>query len=331
MPHLDTQDSQTTIVLKAAGFAPGQPTVPPVLLDPAAPAVQSVAAVLRRWMDVIDSTREGVDGDVDSEYLHELRTAVRATRSILGLADDLLPASRIERFADDFAWLGGLTTPLRDIDVYLSELAGRGAIDVTGLDELDPLRRHLVRQRGPALRALRTGLRSPRGARLSADWRHTLDALGGVPASAPSGAVAGAHALKAYRRIVKASANVVAATPAEDLHRLRRRCKRMRYLLDSYESLYDPTEYRAVVAALKKLQDCLGDIQDSAGQRAQLAEIAQVLVARGTPVPTVLAMGALRERNSARDLAARHDLSRRLARFAAPAMRAHVRALAVGR
>lgn len=330
MPQFDSHDPAATIAMTAAGRPPGQPSVPRLSLDPAGPSAASMAAVLGRWMDIIDAVRAGVLDDLDPEYLHDLRTAVRATRSILSLGGDpLLGTSVSERFAAEFAWLGRITTPLRDLDVYLDELAGRGAVQVYDLDDLEPLVRYLTHRRAHAVRAVRAGLRSDRGTRLSAEWHRTLDGLTSVPAPGlTTRELAAQHARAAYRRIVKAAAPVTEQTPADHLHRLRRRCKRMRYLLDSYDSVFVPGPHRTVLSALKRLQDCLGDIQDSDVQRGQLAEIATTLSGRGVPVATVLAMGALRDRNATRDLAAREDLSRRLHTFTAPKMTAQVAALA---
>ena len=102
----------------------------------------------------------------------------------------------------------------------------------------------------------------------------------------------------------------------------------MRYLLDSYDSVYAPAPHRAVLSALKQLQNCLGDIQDSDVQRSQLADTAAILIGRGVPVATVLAMGALRDRNATRDRVARKDLQRRLHVFTDREMTANVAALA---
>jgi CHAD domain-containing protein len=330
LPQFDSHDPVATIAMTAAGRPPGQPSVATLSLDPADPAAASAAAVLRRWMDIIDAVRAGVLDDVDPEYLHDLRTAVRATRSILRLGGEPLSGTaEWERFAAEFAWLGQLTTPLRDIDVYLEELAGRGELNVSGLDDLDPLVTHLTRRRAHAVRAVRAGLRSDRGMRLSADWRCTLDGL--ASARAPgltTRDLAAQHARSAYRRIVRAAAPVTERTPPDHLHRLRRRCKQMRYLLDGYDSVYAPLPHRAVLSALKQLQNCLGDIQDSDVQRSQLADTAAALIVKGVPVATVLAMGALRDRNATREHAAREDLRQRLRVFTGREMTAHVAALA---
>lgn len=325
---IDPVVAPATIAMTAAGHTPGEPGVTVPRLDPDRPALESLAVVLRGWVDVLDAVRAGVLDDVDTEYLHEFRTAVRATRSLLRMSGDRVAGSPAAGFDAEFAWLGRLTTPVRDLDVYLLELAGSGAVDVRGLDGLDALRDHLLARRRQGMRRVRAGLRSDRGERLGGDWRRALDGLTATEAGGPSTREeAGALALSAYRRIRKAAKGIGDDTPADHLHRLRKRCKRMRYVVQSYESVYLPAPYRGVLTRLKKLQDCLGDIQDSDVQRRDLAEIAATLTQRGTPVDTVLAMGALRDRNARRDAAARRDLAKQLGRFCAPATYAQVRAL----
>lgn len=318
-----------TLAMTAAGHVPGQPVVAPLLLDAHAPAAESVAAVLRRWMDVVDAARDGVVHDIDIEFLHDMRTAVRATRSMLKSAREVLPEQTRTRFDADFAWLGELTGPVRDLDVSLLELDGRGATDLTGLDGLEPLRRHLAARRRTALRALKLALESERSRRLSSNWRITLDIAARPGVTGPTTRDLVARQTKlAYDRIVAAAKPVDAATPADELHRLRRRCKRMRYLLDSYSSIYVAGPHKKVLTALKQLQNCLGEIQDVDVQRSQLAESAATLARRGTGTDTVLAMGALRERVLLRDAAAREVLAVRLAEFCSAKTRAKVDALA---
>ena len=328
MTPLPGEATAAAVAMKAAGHVPGQPAVAPLRLDPNGPAVESLAQVLRHWMDVIDTVRPGVLADIDIEYLHELRTSVRATRSMLALAGHLLSEVPAAQYASEFAWLGGLTTPVRDLDVYLLDLEGRGDVDLAGLDDLEPLRQHLARQRQSALRAVRAGLQSPRGTNLSAQWRRVLDTVAALEVPGPSTLeTAAEQARSAYRRIMKAAAPVNAQTPASELHRLRRRCKRMRYLLDGYASVYAPGPHRDLLGSLKKLQDCLGDIQDVDVQRTQLIALADALTRSGASTEAVLAMGALRDRALRRDASARARLGRQLGRFGRPGMRESVQSL----
>ena len=90
-----------------------------VKLRPAMPAREAVALLLLQQLDTLEANVDGVLHDVDTEYLHDLRIAVRRTRSALKLLGDVLPGDLTLRFAAEFRWLGDLTTPLRDLDVQL--------------------------------------------------------------------------------------------------------------------------------------------------------------------------------------------------------------------
>ena len=83
------------------------------------PAAAAVAAVLTALLDTLEANVPGTIRDIDTEFLHDLRVAVRRTRSALKLAGDVLPGGWPRRFRPEFKWLGDLTTPTRDLDVYL--------------------------------------------------------------------------------------------------------------------------------------------------------------------------------------------------------------------
>lgn len=325
---LDAPGAAAEFTFRAAGLAPGQPAVADLHLDADEPAAVSLALALRHFMDVIDSARPGVLADIDVEYLHDMRTAIRATRSLLQLAGDTLPAAQAARFTGEFAWLGRLTTPLRDLDVSLLMLGGA---DTAGLADLEPMRRQLAARRRRALATLRDAAQSRRGSALGAQWRRALDRVGAGAATEPTtGAAAAAHAATAYRRIVAAARNVDHDTAPAELHRLRRRCKRMRYLLDGYASVYAAQPRASVLRSLKDLQDVLGEIQDADVQRRQLRELADSLNRHGSAASTLLAMGSVAERGRQRETAARRKLDRRLDKFCSGRMRKRVRELGTG-
>lgn len=317
LPKLETFEATATIAMMAAGHTPGQSTQPALDLDPDAPAVVSLAAVLTRWFDQIEQTVPGVLADLDTEYLHQLRTSVRATRSMIGQAGHLLPTSQVDAFAAEFGWLGSLTSPVRDLDVLLLLLAGNADIDLAGVVDLEPLVRQLTTKRNRAQRELRAGLDSPRFAELASSWHKTLEqaATPGTATSEPTAACASELAVAAYHRIVADAETVDEATPPNQLHHLRKQCKQMRYLLDGFASAFEPAALSRTLKSLKALQDNLGDIQDAEVQRAVLADSAAVLARLQAPVELLLSIGALRERIAARDAAARVDLADRLEAF----------------
>ena len=130
------------------------------------------------------------------------------------------------------------------------------------------------------------------------------------------------------RRVLKRGSAIDDDTPAAALHRLRIECKKLRYLLSFFASLYDRQEIARLIAALKKLQDNLGDFNDYEVQQAWLTQCARDMSADGTaPVETLLAMGRLEDRLQIRQEEERHRFGQRFALFAAAENRERMRRL----
>src|SRR5207244_2301123 len=83
------------------------------------PASVAVARLLLRLLDTLEQNVDGVLRDIDTEFLHDLRVAVRRTRSAIKLLGEVLPADLARKYGAEFKWLGDLTTPTRDLDVHL--------------------------------------------------------------------------------------------------------------------------------------------------------------------------------------------------------------------
>ncbi|MDQ6698046.1 MAG: CHAD domain-containing protein [Actinomycetota bacterium] len=296
-----------------------------VPLDPSMSAVAAVSTVLRTFCATLEANVSGVIEDIDTEFLHDLRVAVRRTRSVLKLAGDVLPGSMAERFAPEFKRLGDITTPMRDLDVFLLGFDTRaGELLAAEAADLEPFRAHLARRREAERRRLIRRLRSPRFRSLLVDWRAALDAALGSGADA-SGDLSTAKELaeqrvsRAYRRVVKHGAAITPDSPAEQLHTLRKRCKELRYLLEIFSSLQDPAAHRRVVRELKDLQECLGDFQDSQVQREAVSELAAQMTSEGAvPSAAILAMGELASQLEAHQRWARNDYAGRFERFMRP-------------
>jgi CHAD domain-containing protein len=305
------------------------------------PATQAAAAVLLRLLDTIEANVPGVLHDTDTEFLHDLRVAVRRTRSALKLFGDVLTAQiegksrltedEVARFAGEFKWVGDLTTPTRDLDVHLLGFEETAqTLRAAKPDDLEPFRDYLEQRRVRECRALARGLRSPRFTDLMTQWRTALTKLAGGKRNASGRTVAArsgepprAAALatertrRAFAKVAKRGAAITPASPHESLHDLRKRCKELRYVLEFFAPLYDPADYRKVIADLKRLQDCLGEFQDTQVQIEEIQALAAaMLTANEAPVVTLLAMGEVTGGLAARQLAARADFERRFAAFA---------------
>src|SRR5690348_7175719 len=311
------------------------------------PAPVAVARLLLRLPDTLESNVDGVLRDIDTEFLHDLRVAVRRTRSAVKLLGAVLPDELAEHYKAEFKWLGDVTTPVRDLDVHLLGFdAMAGQLEGASPADLEPLRAFLGRRRAREFRRLSAALRGPRTRAIADDWRKALleirdndglrrpQAGGGFPRRhrPTAEALALSTTGRAFRRIVAQGGAVTPQSPPESLHDLRKRAKELRYLLEFFAPLHDPLAYRKVVGDLKQLQDCLGDFQDSEVQRDEIRTLADAMLdERAAPAATLLAMGEIAAKLARGQAEARDEFAARFARFAGPAGRERVRVLLEGR
>ncbi len=326
----DGNQSGLEAALTAVGRRPGDYSSKiDVRLAPRMPASAAMATVLNSLFDTLEANVNGTVRDLDTEFLHDLRIAVRRTRSALKLAGDVLPGGLTARFGEEFKWLGDLTTPTRDLDVYLlgyPDMAAALIAATTG--ELQPFHDHLKRSRAAAQRELAKGLRSARFSRLRREWRQAL-AAATTPRARPSAArLAASRIARAYRRVLRDGNAITPSSPPESLHELRKRCKELRYLLEFFGSLYDPGEHWRAVRELKALQDCLGEFQDTQVQHDEIrAFAAQMMAQRAAPAATLLAMGEIAVGLATRQRQARGEFAGRFRDFASPASQSRIRTL----
>ncbi len=296
------------------------------------PARLALRDVLLGLLDTLEANVPGTIQDIDTEFLHDLRVSVRRTRSALKLAGDVLPAGLADRFRGEFKWLGDLTTPTRDLDVYLLGY-DRMAATLLAADpaELAPFHGYLERQRAVEQRALARGLRSARFTRLAGEWRTALTAVPVPEAGQSAAGLAAARLRRAHRRVIREGQAITPQSPAERLHDLRKRCKELRYLLEFFASVLDPAAYQPAVRDLKGLQDCLGDFQDRQVQEQEIRHFAaQMMAARDLPATALLAMGELAGQVARAQRRARGEFADRFAVFASPPSQDRFRALTSG-
>ncbi len=269
-------------------------------LNPRQRADRSAKLIHLGLLRTLEANIEGTLGNVDSEFLHDLRVATRRARSALTQMKNVLPLDVVERFKVEFAWVGNITGPTRDLDVYLLALEDYKS-DLPSMlqGHLDPLRGFLDTHHEQAQKALARHLGGSRFRKLLRDWRTYLEAP--VPnvafepnAVRPIKEVADERIWKMYRRVLKEGRGIGEASPAEDLHELRKSCKKLRYLMEFFENLYPDRQVRTLVKVLKTLLDNLGNFQDLEVQALHLRRFGEQMAEEDhTGADTLLAMGAL--------------------------------------
>ncbi len=279
-------------------------------LDPTLTGGEAFRAIGQELLTTLQRNEPGLRRDLDVEFLHDFRVAVRRTRTALGQLKSLVPAELLASFRSEFRWLGQVTGPKRDLDVFVEHLDGeyRGEVPERLLPDLRRLRERMCKHLPREQRKLVKALDSARYAELLADWGAFLASSSvaetaddeSADAGKPVTVVASVALGRAFRKVFKRIDAIGDASPDEDFHRLRIECKKIRYLMEFFRSLFPAEELARLIKALKQLQDQLGEFQDLSVQQEDLRRYAQQ-VQRGqcASVARRAKMEASRERRQA--------------------------------
>lgn len=297
------------------------------------PADAAAADVLRALLRAAEDNLPGAIDDPDSEALHDLRVAVRRSRSVQRQLKRAFPPAELDHFRGEFRWLQAATGAARDLDVYVLGFDDlRGLVPEATRGDLDPVLDVLRRHRQEARDEMARGLRSDRLATLTSGWASLLELLPSMPiadrpdAKRPIGELAGRRIAKVHKRMVKMGREIDSSSPPEAYHELRKKGKELRYLLELFGApLYPKKVVKPMVKSLKALQDVLGQNQDRQVQRAMLRSLVGELDALPDHAPALIAVGELLASLEQDARAARAGFAERFEAFGSKAQRALVK------
>jgi CHAD domain-containing protein len=309
--------------IATAGGSPYVLAVEPVVeLTIDMPADLAAAVLLAHQVDVIEANLDGTLADLDTEFLHDLRVAVRRTRSLQRELKTVFPPEQLAQFRAEFRWLQEITGPSRDLDVYLLDFE-----DFAGLlleqqrPDLEPLRALLAERRVAERERMERALTSERTGAIITAWRELLARLPDMPvderadAAMPIAELAARRIARVYRQMTRMGAAIDDASPATELHELRKKGKELRYLLEFFAPLFSAKVTKPMVRTLKGLQDTLGRFQDRDVQAAMMRTLAAELAGRDHDGRVLMALGVLAERLDEQQAAARTEFAERFAAF----------------
>jgi len=258
-------------------------------------------AVLRRHLGVLLAKEPGTRLGEDIEELHDMRVATRRLRAALDLFAAVLPAKAVAR-RDELRWLAAVLGAVRDLDVQIDNLdrldrpaAGGDTDGPTAAGDLDHLRRLLETERQVARQAMLDALDSDR-------WERLAAGMVAMARQGPNRRIAAARlpatlavpplVFDRHRTVVKAARKARRSGVPADFHRLRIKCKRLRYSLEFIGGVYAGRTER-FTRRLARVQDALGLMQDAEVAGERLHDLA---TGGDLPPATVFAMGGVAER-----------------------------------
>lgn len=108
-------------------------------------------------------------------------------------------------------------------------------------------------------------------------------------------------------------------SPDKNLHQLRIECKKLRYLLEFFTSLFPQDEIAFLIGQLKKLQDNLGRFNDLSIQQEKLNHFLEMIdVNESHSLKIAAALGGLISRLNQEQCLERNNFKARFSAFSNP-------------
>lgn len=253
----------------------GKPSIP---IRAEEEAFRAANEIIRVHLAIAQRNEAGAVADLDSEFLHDYRVALRKVRSVISLFKGVYDAEQTAELKARFGALMAHTGRLRDLDVYLIERPRYLSLVPEAMRPgLERLFEIFAEERVAEQARLATHFRSEAYAREMSRLVKLFDS----PKRLSKGPEAGRPALDLartliwarYRKVCKIAAGIDDATPDERVHELRIHCKKLRYLMEFFAPLFGKAEVKPLVGALKRLQDNLGAFNDYSVQQESLAGV----------------------------------------------------------
>ena len=221
----------------------------------------SVLSALRQ----VAGNGEVVTETNDLEAVHQMRVGLRRLRAAMTAFAPMVQDEAFERLKAEVKWLAGGLDAARDIDVFRQTTFAATPVGAKGRAAF--LKR-LIAAEADALVVAREAMASPAYARLlldAAEWAEigawTRDPVRQAHARRRADAFAAETLEKLFRKVLKRGRKLAALSP-EKRHRLRLRIKALRYAAEFFAGAFPRRGHKRFAAALKGLQDALGELND---------------------------------------------------------------------
>ncbi|MFK5892386.1 MAG: CHAD domain-containing protein [Pseudomonadota bacterium] len=267
-PKLPPLDS----LLSAIGVTPQPFTIKPVLsISPDMPAREAASYIIAIMMEKQRLTEAGIIKDIDSEYLHHYRVALRMIRAAIVQLKEVFPEKEVVLLKQRFGSLAKETNYLRDIDVFLLDKNRyMNFLPESLRNGLLPMFSDFEISRVKEVKRISSWLSGKiyqqEMSELQSLFEKGYSTIETQWSERPSIELAVKKIQKRYKKIQIASTQITQSTPDEGIHSIRIECKKLRYLLYFFGNLFNKKQVKVAEKHLKSLQDKLGIFNDLAIQ-----------------------------------------------------------------
>jgi len=223
----------------------------------------------------LDTNEPALWTERDPEAVHQARIATRRLRSDLGTLRDFVDSEWALQLRAELRWFSAELGAVRDVEVLRERLTlHAGLLPDSQADAARGAIRRLEADHAIARTDLLRALRQPRYAQLHRALHEALT----TPRLAPAAELRATHALPGairppWKRLRRAVDGLGPVPSDAALHQVRIRAKRCRYAAELAIPVFGRPA-RAFAAAMTRVQDVLGEHQDSVVADAWLGKTA---------------------------------------------------------
>ena len=203
---------------------------------------------------------------VDPEFIHQARVALRRLRSALRTFRPIAKGRRFDEIDVALQELGHAFGGRRDLDVFagttMRRLDDKVGVDDAGRAAIAEVVAPVDARRVAAYASLRGHLADGAFGATALDLMRLANRLARDPSAGPALEACVPGWLDAQRRRIVRQSRLIAILDGDERHRLRVEIKRLRYALDLFGALFDPAAVDDFQGPLAELQTRLGRLND---------------------------------------------------------------------
>ncbi|MCR9218742.1 MAG: CYTH and CHAD domain-containing protein [Alphaproteobacteria bacterium] len=234
----------------------------------------ALAQILRLGVAQVLANDSVIRAGADPEGVHQARVAVRRMRAALSAFRPVIEEGPRKRLAKPLRWMQQQTNPARDWDVFLDETLAPVLAERPEHPGLKALAKRAGKKRKRGYKRAVAALDRKRFQHLLLDLESWGDTANPAAEALPVGSFAHDLLAARYKVVLDDAGADPTALETEALHELRIEIKKLRYAVEFFRSLYPKKRVGPFLQATKKLQDCLGGLNDAAVAHRLLQELA---------------------------------------------------------
>ena len=314
-----------------AGKKPRAVGAAPVAILPDASCQAAFQTIARACLHQIIANQNPIQNG-DPAGVHQARVGLRRLRAAISLFDGMLLDPQSGTIESELKWITRELGPARELDVFIKRVVTPATAGKSQRPGVATLTRDLRRKRHTAFGQARSAIESDRFRALvldtaawieAGDWTRNADDLARATRDQAIAIAAAAELERRRKKIVKRGTMLAELDPVRR-HRMRIRAKKLRYASEFFGVTFPEKKAarrrKEFVAALERLQDTLGDLNDISVHEGLTERLATAHENGGKrqrrAANKAFAAGRLSGREEARIASVLKDAQRAYARFA---------------